>query len=166
MSGSKRLVQNDVVAIPARQTDAVEIRAEAKNKIQWPAISEPVNSRYIISFLPMPNDNLLANISIPNPTKDVLPLWTISDCLEFLNKRDLKIVELREDWIDESWTLHVDKQSIEYEHQDMSLFKIKGRQSYKSFDTTISADFSSATFFFCAAAFCTPLASNAIIVSN
>ena len=33
-NGSKRLVQNDVVAIPARHTEAVETLAEAKNKIQ------------------------------------------------------------------------------------------------------------------------------------
>ena len=32
--GSIRLVQNAVVAMPARQTDAVDTLAEAKNKIQ------------------------------------------------------------------------------------------------------------------------------------
>jgi 3-phosphoshikimate 1-carboxyvinyltransferase len=48
----------------------------------------------------------------------------------------------------------LDKQGIEYKHENMRLFKIKGRQSYKSFDTTIPADFSSATFFLCAAAMC------------
>jgi 3-phosphoshikimate 1-carboxyvinyltransferase len=34
----------------------------------------------------------------------------------------------------------------------MRLFKIKGSQSYKAFDAAIPADFSSATFFLCAAA--------------
>jgi 3-phosphoshikimate 1-carboxyvinyltransferase len=55
-------------------------------------------------------------------------------------------VQMTLDWLD--------KQGIEYKHENMRLFKIKGRQSYKSFDTTIPADFSSATFFLCAAALC------------
>ncbi len=46
----------------------------------------------------------------------------------------------------------LDKQAIEYENQQMQKFKIKGNQSYKAFDATIPADFSSATFFLCAAA--------------
>ena len=53
-------------------------------------------------------------------------------------------VQMTLDWLD--------KQGIEYKNENMQLFKIKGRQSYKSFDTTIPADFSSATFFFCAGA--------------
>ena len=36
----------------------------------------------------------------------------------------------------------------------MRKFKIKGGQSYKPFNTIIPADFSSATFFLCAAALC------------
>ena len=46
----------------------------------------------------------------------------------------------------------LDKQQIEYENQQMKKFKIKGNQSYKAFDLPIAADFSSATFFLCAAA--------------
>jgi 3-phosphoshikimate 1-carboxyvinyltransferase len=53
-------------------------------------------------------------------------------------------VQMTLDWLD--------KQGIEYKNENMRLFKIKGRQSYKSFDATIPADFSSATFFLCAAA--------------
>lgn len=53
-------------------------------------------------------------------------------------------VQMTLDWLD--------KQGIQYQNDDMRQFKIKGRQSYKSFDTTIPADFSSATFFLCAAA--------------
>jgi 3-phosphoshikimate 1-carboxyvinyltransferase len=53
-------------------------------------------------------------------------------------------VQMTLDWLD--------KQAIEYQNDDMRFFKIKGRQGYKSFDTTIPADFSSATFFLCAAA--------------
>ncbi|MHC4192324.1 MAG: 3-phosphoshikimate 1-carboxyvinyltransferase, partial [Planctomycetota bacterium] len=64
-------------------------------------------------------------------------------------------VQMTLDWLD--------KQQIEYENQPPLLrfceakrrgckFKIKGNQSYKAFDATIPADFSSATFFLCAAA--------------
>jgi 3-phosphoshikimate 1-carboxyvinyltransferase len=53
-------------------------------------------------------------------------------------------VQMTLDWLD--------KQQIKYENQQMSQFKIKGNQSYKPFDATIPADFSSATFFLCAAA--------------
>jgi hypothetical protein len=37
-----RLVQKEVVAMPARQTDAVEILAELKNRIQCAAMINPV----------------------------------------------------------------------------------------------------------------------------
>jgi len=75
-------------------------------------------------------------------------------------------VQMTLDWLD--------KQQIEYEITDLHgfatdftdlicgnrrkeselicVFKIKGNQSYKAFDATIPADFSSATFFLCAAA--------------
>jgi 3-phosphoshikimate 1-carboxyvinyltransferase len=46
----------------------------------------------------------------------------------------------------------LDKQQIEYKNEDMRRFSVKGRQSYKPFDARIPADFSSATFFLCAAA--------------
>jgi 3-phosphoshikimate 1-carboxyvinyltransferase len=53
-------------------------------------------------------------------------------------------VQMTLDWLD--------KQGIEYQNENMQLFKIKGSQSYKAFDAAIPADFSSATFFLCAAA--------------
>ena len=53
-------------------------------------------------------------------------------------------VQMTLDWLD--------KQQIEYENQHLCKFKIRGNQSYKPFDSTIPADFSSATFFLCAAA--------------
>ena len=53
-------------------------------------------------------------------------------------------VQMTLDWLD--------RQEIAYENEQMRRFKIKGGQSYKGFDTTIPADFSSATFFLCAAA--------------
>ena len=59
-----------------------------------------------------------------------------------LNEPDY--VRMTLDWLD--------KQQIQYENQQMRKFKIKGSQSYKPFDAAIPADFSSATFFLCAAA--------------
>jgi 3-phosphoshikimate 1-carboxyvinyltransferase len=53
-------------------------------------------------------------------------------------------VQMTLDWLD--------KQQIQYENQQFRNFKIKGNQSYKAFDAAIPADFSSATFFLCAAA--------------
>jgi len=53
-------------------------------------------------------------------------------------------VQMTLDWLD--------RQAIVYENQDMRSFKIKGGQSYTAFDNFIAADFSSASFFLCAAA--------------
>ena len=47
----------------------------------------------------------------------------------------------------------LDRQGIQYEMaEDLSFFRIPGRQHYTAFDLTIPADFSSATFFLCAGA--------------
>ncbi|MHC4302306.1 MAG: 3-phosphoshikimate 1-carboxyvinyltransferase, partial [Planctomycetota bacterium] len=53
-------------------------------------------------------------------------------------------VQMTLDWLD--------KQGIKYEKEDLGKFRIKGNQEYKAFEATIPADFSSATFFLCAAA--------------
>ncbi len=53
-------------------------------------------------------------------------------------------VQMTLDWLD--------RQDIEYESLQLRKFKIKGNQSYKAFDVKVAADFSSATFFLCAAA--------------
>jgi 3-phosphoshikimate 1-carboxyvinyltransferase len=46
----------------------------------------------------------------------------------------------------------LDKQGIQYEMKDdLSWFRIPGRQQYSAFDMAVPADFSSATFFLCAA---------------
>ncbi len=55
-------------------------------------------------------------------------------------------VQMTLDWLD--------KQNIEYKREELRNFKIKGKQGYNSFNTTIPADFSSATFFLCAACLC------------
>lgn len=59
-----------------------------------------------------------------------------------LNEPDY--VKITLDWLD--W------QGIKYENYDMKRFIIKGQQKYTAFDKQIPADFSSATFFLCAAA--------------
>jgi 3-phosphoshikimate 1-carboxyvinyltransferase len=46
----------------------------------------------------------------------------------------------------------LDGQGIEYRKQQMKKFHIKGKQAYEAFDRPVPADFSSATFFLCAAA--------------
>jgi 3-phosphoshikimate 1-carboxyvinyltransferase len=53
-------------------------------------------------------------------------------------------VQMTLDWLD--------KQQIEYENQEMRKFRIRGNQSYRAFEDAVAADFSSATFFLCAAA--------------
>jgi len=59
-----------------------------------------------------------------------------------LNEPDY--VQMTLDWLD--------RQKIQYENEQMRRFKVRGNQSYKAFDATIPADFSSATFFLCGAA--------------
>lgn len=59
-----------------------------------------------------------------------------------LNEPDY--VQMTLDWLD--------RQTIEYKNENMKRFLIKGSQQYKNFDLHIPADFSSATFFLCAAA--------------
>jgi 3-phosphoshikimate 1-carboxyvinyltransferase len=46
----------------------------------------------------------------------------------------------------------LDRQGIRYEADGLQCFRISGGQSYTAFDRAIPADFSSATFFLCAAA--------------
>ncbi len=53
-------------------------------------------------------------------------------------------VQMTLDWLD--------KQGIVYENDDMRHFRIKGSQAYKPYEAPVPADFSSATFFLCAAA--------------
>jgi 3-phosphoshikimate 1-carboxyvinyltransferase len=53
----------------------------------------------------------------------------------------------------------LDKQHIKYENRGMRKFRIKGNQSYKAYEAPVPADFSSATFFLCAAALVAPMSS-------
>ncbi|MGA2916441.1 MAG: 3-phosphoshikimate 1-carboxyvinyltransferase [Sedimentisphaerales bacterium] len=87
---------------------------------------ECFSSQYLSSLL-------LATPLAQKDTEIIVPL---------LNEPDY--VKMTFDWLD--W------QNIKYENQQMSRFKIKGGQQYNAFDRQIPADFSSATFFLCAAA--------------
>jgi len=62
--------------------------------------------------------------------------------ITLLNEPDY--VQMTMDWLD--------RQEIVYEQRQMHRFHIQGGQSYRPFDVTIPADFSSATFFLCGAA--------------
>jgi 3-phosphoshikimate 1-carboxyvinyltransferase len=53
-------------------------------------------------------------------------------------------VQMTLDWLD--------KQGIQYENDGLRRFRMRGSQSYKAYDLPVPADFSSATFFLCAAA--------------
>jgi len=72
------------------------------------------------------------------------PLGTKDTQIDVTLLNEPGYVQMTLDWLD--------KQKIEYLNRQMRKFKIKGNQSYKAFDATIPADFSSATFFLCAAA--------------
>lgn len=59
-----------------------------------------------------------------------------------LNERPY--VSMTLDWLD--------RQGIRYHHTDLMEFDVPGTQSYRPFERVVPADFSSATFFLCAAA--------------
>jgi len=87
---------------------------------------ECVTSQYLSSLL----------LAAPLAEKDTRIEVTL------LNEPDY--VQMTLDWLD--------KQGIKYENDRMRHFKVAGGQKYKAFDCAIPADFSSATFFLCAAA--------------
>ncbi len=100
---------------------------EVQGKIRGGKASiECVTSQYLSALL-------IAAPLAENDTEIEVPL---------LNEPDY--VQITLDWLD--------KQNIKYQNNGLKWFKIEGGQSYKAFDETICADFSSATFFLCAAA--------------
>lgn len=72
------------------------------------------------------------------------PLATNDTEIEVTLLNEPGYVQMTLDWLD--------KQQIEYKNHQMRRFVIKGNQSYKAFGAAVPADFSSATFFLCAAA--------------
>jgi 3-phosphoshikimate 1-carboxyvinyltransferase len=74
-------------------------------------------------------------------------------CCPLANEHtEINVTELNEPGYVQMTLDWLDKQKIQYQNQQMKFFKIKPNQHYKAFDSTIPADFSSATFFLCAAA--------------
>jgi len=89
--------------------------------------------------------------SIAAPTSQYLsslllctPLATEDSEIDVTLLNEPGYVQMTLDWLD--------KQDIEYKNQGLRKFNIKGNQNYKPFEAVIPADFSSATFFLCAAA--------------
>jgi len=73
------------------------------------------------------------------------PLALSDTELKVFNLNEKPYVEITLDWLK--------KQEIQFEHaEDLSWFRIKSGQSYKAFESTIPADFSTATFPLVAAA--------------
>lgn len=72
------------------------------------------------------------------------PLAQKTTTLNIVRLFEKPYVEITLNWLD--------SQGIKYENRDFKQFVIPGNQSYKAFDRPIAADFSSATFFLCAAA--------------
>lgn len=92
--------------------------------------------------------------SIECPTSQYLSALLLAAPL--LNTADLKckikVPLLMEQPYVEMTLMWMEKQKINFQRNEMKEFIISGGQKYNSFDETIAADFSSATFFFCAAA--------------
>jgi 3-phosphoshikimate 1-carboxyvinyltransferase len=65
---------------------------------------------------------------------------------------EIRVVELNEIPYVEMTLAWLNKQNIQYEQKGWKRFYIKGEQSYRCFEQRMPGDFSSATFFLCAAA--------------
>ncbi len=65
---------------------------------------------------------------------------------------EIKAIDLGEKPYVEMTLSWLDRQQIKYEREDLTHFWVKGQQAYRAFRYRIPSDFSSATFFICAAA--------------
>ena len=72
------------------------------------------------------------------------PLASADTDIEVTLLNEPGYVQMTLDWLD--------KQGIQYESDGLRRFHMRGGQSYKAYDLPVPADFSSATFFLCAAA--------------
>ncbi len=72
------------------------------------------------------------------------PLASGTTEIEVTELNEQPYVEMTLDWLD--------RQLIRYERRDLTWFRLPGGQSYHGFERSVPGDFSSATFFFCAAA--------------
>ena len=66
---------------------------------------------------------------------------------------EIRVVKLNEQPYVEITLRYLDEQNIVYENDNFECFRVRGGQNYRGFSKRIPADFSSATFFFCAGAF-------------
>ncbi|KPK77326.1 MAG: 3-phosphoshikimate 1-carboxyvinyltransferase [Phycisphaerae bacterium SM23_30] len=64
----------------------------------------------------------------------------------------INVIKLNEKPYIEMTLRYLDEHGVEYENRDFDRFLVRGGQSYHSFSKRMPADFSSATFFFCAGA--------------
>ncbi len=85
------------------------------------------------------------------PTSQYLTSLLIS-CPLAKNETEITVTELNERPYVEITLDWLDSQGIRYSHQNFDWFRIPGGQRYRSFEREIPGDFSSATFFLCAAA--------------
>ncbi|MBU0702043.1 3-phosphoshikimate 1-carboxyvinyltransferase [bacterium] len=72
------------------------------------------------------------------------PLADNDTRIRVINVTEKPYIQMTMDWLNE--------QGIEYSHENMEYFHIKGGQSYHSFKKRMPGDFSSAAFFLCAGA--------------
>ncbi|MFH1860516.1 MAG: 3-phosphoshikimate 1-carboxyvinyltransferase [bacterium] len=72
------------------------------------------------------------------------PLADNDTMIRVLNVTEKPYIQMTMNWLNE--------QAIEYSHEDMDYFHIKGGQRYHPFKKRMPGDFSSATFFLCAGA--------------
>ena len=69
--GSRILVHNEVVAMPARHTEAVDILAELKNNIQCAEIIKPVAISFKMLFESTSIFDFIVNRTISNPAEAI-----------------------------------------------------------------------------------------------
>jgi 3-phosphoshikimate 1-carboxyvinyltransferase len=72
------------------------------------------------------------------------PLADNDTSMRVMNVTEKPYIQMTMNWLDE--------QGIEYSHEGMDYFHIKGGQGYRPFKKRMPGDFSSATFFLCAGA--------------
>ncbi|MBF9015382.1 MULTISPECIES: 3-phosphoshikimate 1-carboxyvinyltransferase [unclassified Oceanispirochaeta] len=92
--------------------------------------------------------------SIECPTSQYLSALLLAAPLLESSDREcrIKVPLLMEQPYAEMTLKWMERQNIRWQQKEMKEFTISGGQKYRSFDAVIAADFSSATFFFCAAA--------------
>jgi 3-phosphoshikimate 1-carboxyvinyltransferase len=90
-------------------------------------------------------------IQIACPTSQYLTSLLIS-CPLAKGDTQITVIELNEQPYVEITLDWLDRQAIRYSNSNFKEFRLPGGQRYRSFEREIPADFSSATFFLCAAA--------------